>query len=73
MSKTRRRKVDVSTMTLEQVDNISIQLGSKIKDICQEAVEKANKLLSVYGLSAKMAISLDNSSNSDSKTILDKE
>lgn len=73
MSKTRQRKVDINSMTLEQVDDISIQLGTKIKDICQEAVEKANKLLSVYGLSAKMSISLDNSPNSDSKTILDKE
>lgn len=57
--KRRERKVNLDQMSAEQVDQISLQLGEKVREICDEAVAKANKLLSVYGMTAKMQIVLD--------------
>lgn len=55
----RERKVDLNSMSTDQVDEISAQLGDKVREICDEAVAKANRLLNIYGMSAKMQIVLD--------------
>lgn len=56
----RERKVDINQMPMEQVDELSRQVGLKIDEICKEASEKINKLLAIYGLpAAKIAISFD--------------
>ncbi len=57
--KDRARKVDVSKMSPEEVDNLSIQIGSKVRDICDEAANKANAILEIYGMKAKIAISFN--------------
>ena len=54
----RERKVDVSKMSAEEVDVLGIQIGNRIKTICDEAVAKANLLLNIYGASAKMMIEI---------------
>lgn len=55
----RERKVDISKMTLEQVDSLSNQVGQKVQQICDEAASKINEILNIYGMSAKMAIQFD--------------
>ena len=55
----RERKLDINNMPPEQVDAISKQLGDRIREICDKAVEEANRLLNVYGMSAKMQIVID--------------
>lgn len=55
----RERKVDVSKMSMEQVDNLSIQVGQKVQQICDDAAAKINEILNIYGMSAKMAIQFD--------------
>ena len=57
--KERERKVDITKMSREQVDSISQQIGDKVREICDEAVLKANKILNIYGMSAKMQIVID--------------
>lgn len=57
----RERKIDLSNKTPEEVDAITVQLGEKVRQICDEAVEKANRLLNVYGMSAMMQIVVDHS------------
>ena len=57
--KTRVRKVDLNQMNVEQAEAISEQIGIKIREICDKAIEDANKLLSIYGLSAKMQIVIE--------------
>ena len=52
----RERKLDISKLPAEQVDVISKQIGEKIRQICDKAVEEANTLLNVYGMKAKMQI-----------------
>lgn len=55
----RERKVDISKMSIEQVDNLSLQVGQKVQQICDEAAAKVNEILNIYGMSAKMAIQFD--------------
>lgn len=57
--KDRERKVDVNKMSPEEVDVLSVQLGNKIRAICDEAVAKANEVLNIYGASAKMQIEIN--------------
>lgn len=55
----RERKVDVNALTPEQVDALAPQIGSKMTEICEEAAVKANRILSIYGMSCKIAIAFD--------------
>lgn len=55
----RVRKVDVSKMSAEQVDQLSVQIGSKVRDLCDEAAAKINAVLAVYGMKAKIAIAFN--------------
>ena len=52
----RERKVNVSNMTNEQVDQLSDQIGEKVKQDVDSCVERVNKILRIYGMKAKMHI-----------------
>lgn len=53
------KKANLDHMSEDQAEVISELIGEKVRKICDEAVEKANKLLNVYGMSAKMQIVID--------------
>lgn len=55
----RVRKVDVTKMSPVEVDNLSVQIGSKVREICDEASLKVNAILAVYGMKAKIAIAFN--------------
>lgn len=55
----RERKLDISKMSAEQVDNLSEQIGEKVRQICDEAAVKVNAILNIYGASAKIAIAFE--------------
>ena len=55
----RVRKVDVESMDVEQVDLLAEQLGAKVRGYVDEACEKANTVLKIYGLQAKMEFVLE--------------
>ena len=46
-------------MDTEQIDNLSAQIGEKVRAICDEAACKVNAILNIYGASAKIAIAFD--------------
>lgn len=54
----RERKVDVEKLTNEQTDELSTQIGQKVREQVDETVNKINTLLKVYGMEAKMQIVL---------------
>lgn len=56
--KDRERKVDVSSLPQEQVDQLSEQIGSKVRGICDEAADRINAILAIYGMSAKLQIAI---------------
>lgn len=53
------QKIDLNSMSKEAVEQLSLQIGESVRAICDEAVEKANKILSIYGLKAKMQIQIN--------------
>ena len=55
----RVRKVDVEKMDDAAVDALAIQLGDKVRGYVDEACEKANLVLKIYGLQAKMEFVLE--------------
>lgn len=52
----RKREVDVEKLNEEQVQLLMDQIGEKIRGMVDETCEKANKVLGVYGLQAKMQV-----------------
>lgn len=54
----RERKVDIDKLTPEQADQLSAQIGEKIREIADKAVEDSNRILKIYGMEAKMAIQI---------------
>lgn len=64
----RVRKVDVNKLTFEQTDQLSEQIGGKVRDICDKAVAEANKLLNIYGLQCKMQFVLETLANASEDT-----
>jgi len=57
----RERKVDVNKMADADVENLSEQIGIRVREICDEAAAKVNALLAIYGIKpAKIAIKFDN-------------
>ncbi len=55
----RERKVDVNSMSPEEVEVLIAQLGERLRQICDDAAQKANSMLNIYGMNAKIAIAFD--------------
>lgn len=55
----RERKVDITKLDNDQLDILSVQIGEKVRAICDEASAKVNAILKIYGASAKIAIAFD--------------
>jgi hypothetical protein len=55
----RKRFVDVNTLNDEQRALLEAQIGEKVAKIVDESVEKANKILPVYGLKSKMQLLIE--------------
>lgn len=57
--KDRKRSFDINKLSADQVDNLSEQIGAKVREICDEAAGRVNALLAIYGMTAKIAIAFD--------------
>jgi hypothetical protein len=57
----RERKVDISAMSVEQVDLIAQNLGVKVNEILQKAKDEAEKYLKVYGLTLDLSYNIQSS------------
>lgn len=55
----RKRSVDIEKIDNKDIDLLSQQLGEKVRTIVDEAIDKVNQLLNIYGLQAKMQIALE--------------
>lgn len=56
--KERKRSIDIEKLSDEQVKTLYIQIGEKVKDICDKAVWSANRILNLYGMECKMAFQI---------------
>jgi hypothetical protein len=64
----RKRKVDIQNLPEDQLEQLTQQISNKMKKLIDETCGKANKILDVYGLKAKMTlVILDKNSVEDNK------
>ena len=54
----RKRRIDLDKIDLNSITELTNKLTAKVTDITDEAVEKANKILNIYGMEAKMQIAI---------------
>lgn len=54
----RKREVDVEQLNDEQVEVLIKEISKKVVAMVDETVEKANKMLNIYGLEAKMYVAI---------------
>jgi len=54
----RVRKVNVEALSVERAEELSQQIGEKVVKIQTEAIEKINKILSIYGMKAELAVTI---------------
>lgn len=52
----RKRNVDVSKLTEDQIDQLSNQIGEKVRLMIDDICNKINDMLKIYGVQAKMQI-----------------
>lgn len=52
----RKRSLDINKLAREDAERISDQIGAEVRKIEDEAIEKANELLNIYGMKAMMQI-----------------
>ena len=52
----RIRKINVESLSEQDMKNVEDMISKKILEITDKAVAEANRLLNVYGYEAKMAI-----------------
>lgn len=57
--KNRIRKVDMEKLTPEQAEELSNQIGAKLRELIDKTVEEANNFLKIYGMKAKMQVALE--------------
>jgi len=59
MATNRKKRLNINDLTIEQADELSGEIGSKINAITDKAINKINTLLSKYGMIAKVAVVLE--------------
>lgn len=50
-----KKEFNINKLSDQEVESLSLELGEKVRYLCDKAVERANKVLNKYGLEAKMA------------------
>lgn len=53
------KQVDLKSLSVQEVDALSIQIGDKVRKIVDDACEEANKILNGYGMRTKMQIVIE--------------
>lgn len=51
----RRKTIDVSSMSMEQIEALQTQIGQKIANDFNELCDKTRKMLNVYGMDIKIS------------------
>lgn len=64
----RERKMNLEKLSPEQADQVSAQLGEKIKEINDKAIAEINRFLNIYGMEAKTQIVVGKLGEFEAKT-----
>ena len=52
--KRRKRKINLNSLSKEQVDSLSSDLGKEVAKIMDKANKECNKMLNIYGLQSQI-------------------
>lgn len=55
----RKRQVDLKKLNVDELEQLSVQIGDKVRGIIDGAIESANKILVIYGLRAKIQLVIE--------------
>lgn len=66
----KKKKFDVNKLNNKKVDLLAVDLGERVRDICDTAAEEINEILSSYGMKAKIAIAFEPLEPSEAETNL---
>jgi hypothetical protein len=55
----RKRSVNLKKLNEAELEQLSAQIGDKVRGIMDAAIESANKILVIYGLRAKMQLVIE--------------
>lgn len=55
----RKRKVDLDKLSINELDDLSVQIGDRVRSILDKTSNRVNKILKTYNMSAKIAIAFD--------------
>lgn len=58
---------NINKLSPKEADDLSIQIGSEVREICDKAAVEVNSILSLYGMSAKISIVFDELSKEKSE------
>jgi hypothetical protein len=70
-SHNRKRSFNIDKLTPEEADRIGADLGDKVRELVDQACEKANKLLNIYGMKVQMQFVIKGIDEELSKTVPD--
>ena len=59
MAKKNKKPINIEGLSPEELENLSVELGEEIRDLCDAACLKANKLIKKYGLKVKMGFVIE--------------
>lgn len=57
--KKKAKKFDPFKLTAKEADELAVEIGSKVREICDNAAEEINKILSKYKMKASLSINLE--------------
>lgn len=66
--KNRKRSININNLTQQEADRIGEEIGAKVREFSDEACKKANEILNIYGLCAKMQIVIKPIDEQDKKS-----
>lgn len=52
----RKRSIDIANLSKEEAENLSQQIGGRVRAMVDEAAEKINALLKIYSMEAKLSV-----------------
>lgn len=52
----RKRNVDIEKVEDEKLEDLSNQIGEKVKNLVDNTILEVNKILAIYGMEAKMEV-----------------
>lgn len=63
----RKRSFNINSLTQAQAEQLSQDIGAKVREIAEKACAEANKILNIYSMTAKMQIVLEGVEDPEAK------